>query len=357
MDFIMRVSVLLICFVFSVNVGVSMEKAPQHVVYVEQIIKAFTKEMERNVNFHAIGDGGSMPSVVNSVYVQFQIFHRATIEEARLLEVFAVERLTEMINAHEKIRPYLCEFPFPSSRVEIGLTFCLPSGLSFADGTVASVMQTRGNIRYSFTDPDSGSLVSLLKEPYLEAKKTVDASANIKTLAHHEKPHEALIDIIFAAYQKEMWNDYELEIERIGGKLVDRVEEVSVRLIYFNPTYIEKARELQIIATERMLHLINNDKQLRPYVNDFPLTIDKLKVAVIFRRKNYCPYFDGSLESVSRVGKEITYFIEQKREPIGKTQIIRAERPVFAKESYQEALNTTEGSRALEKTQVKCCLK
>lgn len=84
----------------------------------------------------------------------------------------------------------------------------------------------------------------MLKEPYLEAKKIVESSPNINPFVHQEKPHEPLIDAVLAAYQKEMFKDYRLEIYGIGGKLVDGVDEVVVRLVCFQPTNLEKASAL-----------------------------------------------------------------------------------------------------------------
>ncbi|MBX3718392.1 MAG: hypothetical protein KF898_01940 [Parachlamydiales bacterium] len=332
-----------------------MNKTPDYVTYANQIIKMFAEEMEREHEIFCVGDSGSMPEFINDIGIEFQLFRRATIEEARALEVFAVERLTEMINSHEKIRPYLCEFPFPPSRVEVCLSFCLPSGISFADGTIARVTQIRGNVRYLSTTPESFHYTTLLKEPYLEAKKIVEASPNTNPFIHQEKPHEPLIDAVLATYLREMFKDYRFELDGIGGKLVDGVEEVVVRLICFQPTNLEKARELQIIATERLLYLINSNEKLRPYIKDYPLTLNNLKVSVLFRKKNYFPYFNGSMERASQEGDQICYYQEIPEDKNSKVFVSRPrETPLYAKESYQDALSKVEGSRAFKKMKAKC---
>lgn len=332
----------------------SIAQEIEYIVYMDEIIKKFSTEMEHKYGLICVGEGGRMSRQVETIRVMFHLYRRATIEEARALEILSIERLREMINSDEKIRSNLYEFPFPTNRIGVSISFYSSCEAPFADGSVSSVDHSQGKLFYESQDSFTESYAQILEEPYLEAKRTVESSSNINPFVHQSKSHEPLIDAIFAAYQREMWDDYELEIERIGGKLVNGVEEIGIRLIHFHPTHIEKARELQVIATERMLYLINNNKQLRPYVNDFPLTIDKLKVVVLFRKKNYCPYFDGSLESASRPGNEIIYFIGQKREPIEKTQIIRAKQPMFGKESYQEALSKVEGSRAFKKMKAKC---
>ena len=98
---------------------------------------------------------------------------------------------------------------------------------------------------------------------------------------HQEKPHEPLIDAVFCAYLREMAKEHDLECERIGGKLTEGVDEVVVRLIYFHPAKIDKARELQVVATEKLLAAINNNEQLRPYIKNYPLSLDKLRVDIL----------------------------------------------------------------------------
>lgn len=354
MALVIRVSLFLLALLFYSKPGVSMEKTPEYVIYANEIVTDFAKEMEEKYGLICNGDSGSMPDTVRSLGAQFQLFRRATTEEARILATLATERLAEMVNNHAKIRPYLCEFPFPPSRIDVSISFYSPNGYALEDGNIYLVFQARGKLFYCIRDAFIGRLVDKFDESFEEAKKIVQASPNINPFVHQEKPHESLIDAVLAAYLREMVKDYRFGVDRIGGKLVDGVDEVVVRLIYFQPTNLEKARELQIIATERLLYLLNSNEQLRPYIKDYPFTLNNLKVSVLFRKKNYFPYFNGSMERASQEGDQICYYQKIPGDENAECSVQPRETPLYAKESYQEALNKVEGSRAVKKMKSKC---
>ena len=110
---------------------------------VKEITDAFTREIETEFDLVCIGGGGGMPDDVREIEVDFVAHRRATIEEARFLEISAMEKLLKKINEHEKIRPYLREFPFPPERVSIMISFQKDDASHQSDGTVALVL--RGN--------------------------------------------------------------------------------------------------------------------------------------------------------------------------------------------------------------------
>ena len=136
-----------------------------------------------------------------------------------------------MVNNHDKIRPFLCEFPFPSKFIYVSISFYSPNGYVLEDGNISFIHHGHGKLFYCTEDAFTGHLIDKFNESFEEAKKIVEASPNINPCIHQEKPHEPLIDAILAAYQREMFKDYRFEFDRIGGKLVDSVEEVVVRLI------------------------------------------------------------------------------------------------------------------------------
>lgn len=346
----MRVSLLLIFLLLNCSLAFAKKKTPERILYANQITREFIREMEQKYDCECIGSGGVMPKQVEDIRVEFALYHRATIEEARALEVLAVERLTEMVNADENIRPHLLEFPFPSYRAEVAFSFCAPYGGQFADGNLNYVFQTRGNLCFYAEDAEFGRSIALLKEPYSEAKKIVESSPIPNPFGHQEKPHEPLIDAVFCAYLREMAKEHDLECERIGGKLTEGVDEVVVRLIYFHPAKIDKARELQVVATEKLLAAINNNEQLRPYIKNYPLSLDKLKVDILLRKSNYFPYFDGVLDTVSREGDKVSYVLDYRYDGKKRCEVIAEELP---SESYQECLKKVQSSSRAKKLKIK----
>ncbi len=144
-------------------------------VYVNQVLREFALEMKKEYGLICIGDSSRMPYEVSEIEVLFIAQRSATVEEARELEVKTTERFIEVINAHEKIRPFLEEYPFGSNRAKVSISFAKEDG-NYPDEGVSVVRQTKGNVCYRVKAPDSPLFESLGEEPYEEALKIVQSS-------------------------------------------------------------------------------------------------------------------------------------------------------------------------------------
>lgn len=139
--------------------------------HVDAIVKAFAKEMKQELDLECEGDGGRMPKDVEEIRVYFAVHRRVTIEEARQIQVYASEKLLRAINAHEKIRPFLREYPFTPMRAGVHIRYSNEYIGSFADGTLCYVSTIKGNIYYSAMDPITEKHIDVFSEPYEEAVK------------------------------------------------------------------------------------------------------------------------------------------------------------------------------------------
>ncbi len=182
---------------FNIPKKMEKEKVKDYLVYVDEITNDFIREMEEETGLRCSGSGGSMPHDVEEFEVMFNECRRMTIEEARWLEVKAIEKLVKKINEHEKIRPFLREYPFGQNRVGISLSFYTKRGEYYLDGSVVLVFNAKNTIFYKkaekrlikyrpIYDAETGGiyspaheeeeerLVRLHEEPYEEAVKIVE---------------------------------------------------------------------------------------------------------------------------------------------------------------------------------------
>jgi antitoxin component YwqK of YwqJK toxin-antitoxin module len=141
--------------------------------HVKEIIRNFSRDMEREFGLVCIGDGGSLAYDVYELKICFNAYQRATIEQACELEVKVTEKFLEAINNHSKIRPYLREYPFTVPRAEVSISFKKPNGRPYTDGIVVGyVYQVRGYIFYCKRD-EQGRFQDLGEEPYEAALRIV----------------------------------------------------------------------------------------------------------------------------------------------------------------------------------------
>ncbi len=153
-------------------------KTEDYEIYVNQIIKSFAKDINNEFGLVCIGSGGKMPYDVEEIGIDFMSYHRATIDEARKLEITVTEKFLNAINSNEKIRPFLREYPFTVSRAQVSISFHQPDKRRYSDGSVAFVFQVKDTIFYRSFDEHSSQLIPLHKEPYDEALKIVSNSSN-----------------------------------------------------------------------------------------------------------------------------------------------------------------------------------
>jgi len=186
----------------------TLEESRMYLKYVKEITNSFVNEMESEYGFHCIGGGGSMPKDVEKIQVIFITHQKSTIKDAREIEIKAITKLLDKINAHEKIRPFLREFPFGPSRVGVSISFQDKEDHYYLENSVAYVFLAKSKIFYcsaekikemvpggcDCSDPDNiidfppveeevEKLVDLFEEPYEEALKIISTNElNLKSI-------------------------------------------------------------------------------------------------------------------------------------------------------------------------------
>lgn len=164
----------LICFL----IGLAQVKAydkndPPYIKYAEEIMDEFAREMNKEYGLICIGDGGGLAYDVRVLNVKFIAYLSLNLEEARELEVRATQRLLEKINQHEKIRPFLREYPFPPYRAEVSIQF-KDQNDDYPAGSIAYVSQIKNTIYFCIENPTKKNTIKeISSEPFEKAAKIV----------------------------------------------------------------------------------------------------------------------------------------------------------------------------------------
>ncbi len=149
---------VLLVFLFSAcAISARGDKPAPYEKYVDEIISSFAKDMNKEYGLVCVGSGGRMPHDVEEITIFFDAYRHATVEEARELFVNVTEKLIDKINSHEKIRPFLREYPITSRnadnistwcRAHVYISFQKKDGSHYLDGSVASISQGKGGEIY-----------------------------------------------------------------------------------------------------------------------------------------------------------------------------------------------------------------
>lgn len=310
--------------------------------FVKEIRTTFAVQMEEEWNLHCCGVGGTMDEKVEEIALSFSANRRASVDEARAIIVLATERLLKEINNHEKIRPYLHEYPFPPGRAKLSISFYDSLNLLHTNESVMRVFHvgssattsSRNHLVYYARDAFLDHSECIFKEPYDDALKIVKAASLKEPLPHQATELETSTDEVFATFEKKMEEKCECILDGIGGKMKNSLEEIRVKFTIFHPATQEIAREIEVFATESLLALVNENEKLRPYLEEYPFPSSRIKMRLEFRDKHYFYFKDPTLvESAIIENDKIAY-----------TQITPGDRDIILleEEPYEKALRIVE---------------
>jgi hypothetical protein len=86
-----------------------------------------------------------------------------------------------------------------------------------------------------------------------------------------------------------------------GGRLMDDVELVDLSYHVRRHATIDEARQLYVEAVEKYLNLINSDEKIRPFLRNYPFTINNLEFDI------------GFVDQNGRYQKDVAFMLYSKR--------------------------------------------
>ena len=285
--------------------------------YVKEIKSAFIEQMEKDLNLQGYSAYDEKHEMIEALGIEFRAHQRATIQEARALELLLIEQFVKAINSHEKIQPHLAERPFTHRRVSVAIYFESPDGGFYADGSVVHIFhgsdfsssENRNHLVYQAKDPLIEAPIFFHKESYEKAIQLNAASPIMNPAVHQRTEKEEAIDGTLDQFMHTMSEEYGLSFLAVGGKMATDIKDIAIKIIAFQPANREDARQLLVEVTEKLLVAINNNEKLRPHLADYPFSVDRLRILICFRTKSHNSYSDGiSMEDVKLQKGKITYY-------------------------------------------------
>ncbi|MEI8125937.1 MAG: hypothetical protein WCG42_09285 [Parachlamydiaceae bacterium] len=331
----------------------------QYESYIKEFQNVFRKEMERE--FNLTWTGGDFPHRFSPHSIIFYTYRRATLEEARALELSVLNRLAEKIRADPNMLSYLNRKSLSVESIGVDIHFAYLYHWSYYDGSIESIYSSYSKrdkkryLQYTTTDPFSDSSALDYKafgtrfdESYEDAVKLNATISTVNTAIHQPTEFEDELNQILTSFEKKMKEKHGLRFQSSGwmsaGKATSDISEIRAKCMYLYPVDCQEARALMLLATEELLSSLNTSATLRPYLKEYPFTASRLKLRMLFQKEKflvgYVHYYDGSMESAVLNENVITYYhhIPSIKDPN------LHDRVVYAKETYQEAQKAFENA-------------
>lgn len=121
------------------------------------------------------GTAGQMMDEIQMLGLSFKYLKPLDIEKGREILIDAVNRFDAAINADEKIRPYLVQFPFEPKNVLIEIYIHGPNYNDVEKGELSVISASDGILKYKIDDPITGRLTTICKETYEEAVQKIQS--------------------------------------------------------------------------------------------------------------------------------------------------------------------------------------
>lgn len=163
----MKSLIITLCVVLSVAYAsfFSRRPTPVYIKISDKLVSQYIKKITSEKNIRFIGEGGSMMRDVKMLAVSFETEEPMHISNGRKLIIDCVNELLDMVNADEKIRPFLHNYPFTADNLEIRIFCHDKSGRTAQCPDLCIVSSIEGVIKYKVNNKND-RLEVIHKEPF-----------------------------------------------------------------------------------------------------------------------------------------------------------------------------------------------
>lgn len=126
-----------------------------------------------------------------------------------------------------------------------------------------------------------------------------------------ESNYSTHLNRITNKFIREMNKDYGLTCSGIGGSTTRTIKKLYINFFCYEKKSIEAARKLEVDCVERLCGMINSNKKIRAYLEEWPFSEDRVGILISFCRKdltNFLP--EESISLIMNCRKKLIYKIE-----------------------------------------------
>ncbi len=104
--------------------------------------------------------------------------------------------------------------------------------------------------------------------------------------SYQKSEHCKIIDRITYKYLKEYILPQGLDCICIGGSMMGDIQAVALGFVSYKALNVDEARKLYVNIVEEYLHRVNCNEEVRPYLHNYPFTINNLEFTIRFSHPN-----------------------------------------------------------------------
>ena len=141
------------------------KKSESYDAECHKVLSAYLKQMSKTANLHANGSGGRFGEKISLVAFSFTSHAKCDVEASKKLLLLSINSLLEKINSSEKLRPFLCQYPFSKENVQISISFYDKNNY-YPQDYVSIKLNTKNKISFGIFDKEIYNYKTLTEEPF-----------------------------------------------------------------------------------------------------------------------------------------------------------------------------------------------
>lgn len=143
--------------------------------------------------------------------------------------------------------------------------------------------------------------------------------------------YEKIADKLTEKTARKMQEQKHLYLVGTGGGMMDDIQAMHMSFHLYQEVDLKTARELLVYVVNEYLAKINNNKEIRPYLHDYPFTPKNVEIRIwIYQPDGTSPALD-KIYYISALEGILTYYLDLPE---------TFSRKAICKETYEEALQT-----------------
>jgi hypothetical protein len=99
-----------------------------------------------------------------------------------------------------------------------------------------------------------------------------------------------------------------------GGEMARDIQSITLKFVSHQRVTIDEACALEVEVIEKFLEAINRDKEIRPYLREYPFTAPRANISISFTQPNGEPYTDGIVVGYVFQGRGFIFYEKRSKE-------------------------------------------
>jgi hypothetical protein len=138
--------------------------------------------------------------------------------------------------------------------------------------------------------------------------------------------YEKIADNITNKTAKKLEEEKGLILVGIGGQMMNDIQKMSISFYLYHEVDLATARELVVNSVNEYLKEINNNKEIQPYLHEYPFTAKNIEISIFIYNSDRSDLPLNKIYCVSADEGKVSYFIRS----------LGFYKP-FSEESFEEA--------------------